>query len=107
MALILAMVLGVLTGAQEPFNDFTVLAFITFGGGAAALSARAVRRRSQTWIFIALITLGNTLGIAAFGLMGDLEHEYRRCQINTFGGGINELQRGLVANFGLNMPRHR
>jgi putative nucleotidyltransferase with HDIG domain len=73
MALILAMVLGVLTGAQEPFNDFTVLAFITFGGGAAALSARAVRRRSQTWIFIALITLGNTLGIAAFGLMGDLE----------------------------------
>lgn len=40
-------------------------------------------------------------------LMGDLEHEYRRCQINTFGGGINELQRGLVANFGLNMPRHR
>lgn len=40
-------------------------------------------------------------------LYGDLEHEYRRCQINTFGGGINELQRGLVANFGLNMPRHR
>jgi alkylation response protein AidB-like acyl-CoA dehydrogenase len=40
-------------------------------------------------------------------LMGDLEHEYRRCQINTFGGGINELQRGIVANFGLSMPRHR
>lgn len=40
-------------------------------------------------------------------LYGDLEHEYRRCQINTFGGGINELQRGIVANFGLNMPRHR
>jgi alkylation response protein AidB-like acyl-CoA dehydrogenase len=40
-------------------------------------------------------------------LMGDLEHEYRRCQINTFGGGINELQRGIVANFGLGMPRHR
>lgn len=40
-------------------------------------------------------------------LYGDLEHEYRRCQINTFGGGINELQRGIVANFGLGMPRHR
>jgi alkylation response protein AidB-like acyl-CoA dehydrogenase len=40
-------------------------------------------------------------------LYGDLEHEYRRCQINTFGGGINELQRGIVANFGLQMPRHR
>jgi hypothetical protein len=40
-------------------------------------------------------------------LMGDLEHEYRRCQINTFGGGVNEILRGLVANFGLGMPRHR
>ena len=46
-------------------------------------------------------------GSSAAVLMGDLEHEYRRCQINTFGGGINELQRGLVANFGLGMPRHR
>jgi alkylation response protein AidB-like acyl-CoA dehydrogenase len=44
---------------------------------------------------------------SATALQGDLEHEYRRCQINTFGGGINELQRGIVANFGLNMPRHR
>ncbi len=40
-------------------------------------------------------------------LAGDLEHEYRRCQINTFGGGVNEIQRGRVANFGLGMPRHR
>lgn len=40
-------------------------------------------------------------------LAGDLEHEYRRCQINTFGGGVNEVCRGLVATFGLNMPRHR
>lgn len=44
---------------------------------------------------------------SATELLGDLEHEYRRCQINTFGGGINELQRGIVANFGLGMPRHR
>ncbi len=52
----------------------------------------------------------NTLlraGSSAAVLFGDLEHEYRRCQINTFGGGINELQRGIVANFGLGMPRHR
>jgi alkylation response protein AidB-like acyl-CoA dehydrogenase len=39
--------------------------------------------------------------------MGDLEQEYRRSQINTFGGGVNEIQRGLVATFGLGMPRHR
>ena len=40
-------------------------------------------------------------------LLGDLEHEYRRSTINTFGGGVVEVLRGLVANFGLGMPRHR
>ena len=40
-------------------------------------------------------------------LHGRLEHEYRRSQINTFGGGVNEIQRGIIANFGLMMPRHR
>ncbi len=71
MALILALVLGVLTGAQEPFNNYQVLAFTVMGGAAAALSARAVRRRSQTWIFIALITLCYALVLAAFGLKGE------------------------------------
>lgn len=46
-------------------------------------------------------------GSSAAELVGDLEQEYRRCQTNTFGGGVNEIQRGLVANFGLGMPRHR
>ena len=40
-------------------------------------------------------------------LRGRLEREHRRAQINTFGGGVNEIQRGIVANFGLMMPRHR
>jgi len=40
-------------------------------------------------------------------LRGRLEREYRRSQINTFGGGVNEIQRGIIANFGLMMPRHR
>jgi alkylation response protein AidB-like acyl-CoA dehydrogenase len=46
-------------------------------------------------------------GSSAAELKGDLEQEYRRCQTNTFGGGVNEIQRGLVATFGLGMPRHR
>ncbi len=46
-------------------------------------------------------------GSSASVLHGDLELEYRRCMTNTFGGGVNEIQRGLVANFGLGMPRHR
>jgi alkylation response protein AidB-like acyl-CoA dehydrogenase len=38
---------------------------------------------------------------------GDLEHEYRRSLINTFGGGVVEVLRGLVATHGLGMPQHR
>jgi len=63
MALVLALLLGVLTGAQPPFSEFSILVVTLVGGGVAALSARAVRRRSQTWIFIALITLGYALAI--------------------------------------------
>jgi alkylation response protein AidB-like acyl-CoA dehydrogenase len=40
-------------------------------------------------------------------LQGDLEHEYRRATINTFGGGVVEVLRGLVATHGLGMPTHR
>ena len=40
-------------------------------------------------------------------LHGDLEHEHRRALINTFGGGVVEVLRGLIANFGLGMPPHR
>jgi len=38
-------------------------------------------------------------------LRGRIEHEYRRCQINTFGGGTAEILRDLVAQLGLGMPR--
>ena len=40
-------------------------------------------------------------------LMGELELESRRVTINTFGGGVVEVLRGIVANYGLGMPRHR
>ena len=38
-------------------------------------------------------------------LHGDLEVQYRACQINTFGGGVNEIQREIVSMAGLGMPR--
>jgi 3-oxocholest-4-en-26-oyl-CoA dehydrogenase alpha subunit len=38
-------------------------------------------------------------------LNGRLEREYRLAQTNTYGGGVNEIQRELVAQFGLGMPR--
>lgn len=40
-------------------------------------------------------------------LFGNLEHEYRRATINTFGGGVAEVLRGLVATHGLGLPRSR
>jgi alkylation response protein AidB-like acyl-CoA dehydrogenase len=38
-------------------------------------------------------------------LHGELERAYRGLLILTFGGGTNELQRDLIAVFGLGMPR--
>lgn len=44
-------------------------------------------------------------GSAASALLGELEYEVRAATVMTFGGGTNELQRELIAQFGLNMPR--
>jgi alkylation response protein AidB-like acyl-CoA dehydrogenase len=38
-------------------------------------------------------------------LRGQVEQQYRACQINTFGGGVNEIQREIIAMAGLRMPR--
>ena len=38
-------------------------------------------------------------------LAGDVEAQYRRCQLNTYGGGSGEVMREMVATRGLNMPR--
>ena len=46
-------------------------------------------------------------GSAGAQLHGELEDEYRRCQINTFGGGVAEVMRDLVASFGLGMTAYR
>ncbi|MCX2900565.1 acyl-CoA dehydrogenase family protein [Pseudomonas mandelii] len=44
-------------------------------------------------------------GSAATLLQGDLEYEVRSATTLTFGGGTNEIQRELIAQFGLGMPR--
>lgn len=46
-------------------------------------------------------------GSAASFLQGELEYEVRASVTNTFGGGTNEIQRELIAQFGLGMPRSR
>jgi alkylation response protein AidB-like acyl-CoA dehydrogenase len=44
-------------------------------------------------------------GSSAAALQGAMSQEARACQINTFGGGVNEVQREIVAMAGLGMPR--
>lgn len=44
-------------------------------------------------------------GSAATALHGELEYELRASVTVTFGGGTNEIQRELIAQFGLGMPR--
>jgi len=46
-------------------------------------------------------------GSAAAYLLGELEYEVRASVNLTFGGGTNEIQRELIAQFGLGMPRTR
>src|SRR5690554_972835 len=46
-------------------------------------------------------------GSPAAVLMGDLEYEVRASVTLTFGGGTNEIQRELIAQFGLGLPRRR
>jgi alkylation response protein AidB-like acyl-CoA dehydrogenase len=42
---------------------------------------------------------------ALFG--GLLESAYRGAMVNTFGGGVNEVQRDIIAMAGLGLPRGR
>lgn len=46
-------------------------------------------------------------GSAAAFLMGELEYDVRAAPTLTFGGGTNEIQRELIAQFGLGLPRSR
>ncbi len=61
----------------------------------------------------ALRTLMDVVGPAAYldgdsegaALHGELEQAYRHAPVGTFGGGVNEVQREIVALAGLGMPR--
>lgn len=46
-------------------------------------------------------------GSPGAALQGRLEREYRAAYVLTFGGGVNEVQREIIATAGLGMPRGR
>ena len=43
--------------------------------------------------------------LTAAVIEGELEHAYRAAPVGTFGGGVNEVQREIIAMVGLGMPR--
>ncbi len=69
LALVLAAILTVIVGIQGPFQNVTAWLPVFVAGSAAALSVRAVRRRAQTWIFIAIIVGSYAAVLLALGLV--------------------------------------
>ncbi len=69
IALVMALVLAVLTVAQPPFGVTEVLFPTMVGGAAAAMSVRVVRRRAQTWVFVAIISGAYAVTLLALALL--------------------------------------
>lgn len=72
VALVMGLVIAVLTVAQSPFADTEVLFPTMVGGAAAAMSVRVVRRRAQTWVFVAIITGAYAVTLLAMALLQGL-----------------------------------
>lgn len=68
MALLLVLLLAAITGTLPPFGSYSTVLVLIAGGAAAAMSVRAVRRRSETWVSIAIITAAAGLVLLAHGM---------------------------------------
>ena len=68
MSLLLVLVLASITGTLQPFSSYGTVLVVMVGGAAAAMSVRAVRRRSDTWVSIAIIAGAASLILLANGL---------------------------------------
>lgn len=97
--------------AQRTLN-FRIAADVEAGRLDVALASTAKVYGSETVLevlrlLIEVVGAGALVrgGSAASALLGELEYDVRAATISTFGGGTNELQRELIAQFGLQMPR--
>ncbi len=74
MALFLVLVVVAVTGTLPPFTDYGSLLALLAAGAAAGMSVRAVRRRSETWVSIAIIAAAGSVMLFAHALAssGDL-----------------------------------
>lgn len=95
MALVLALVLAVLSGVQPGLQGISVVVTTLLGGAAAAMSVRAVRRRAQTWIFIAIITAAYASAILALTLLQAREAGPALTALGA--GGANAVLSAIIA----------
>jgi putative nucleotidyltransferase with HDIG domain len=70
ISLLLVLILAAVTGALTPFSSYGTVLVVMVGGAAAAMSVRAVRRRSETWVSIAIITGASWAASVAWALSG-------------------------------------
>ena len=68
MSLLLALVLAAITGTLPPFASYGIVLVVMAGGAAAAMSVRAIRRRSEMWVSIAIIAAAASIVSLAHGL---------------------------------------
>lgn len=83
MSLFLVLILAAITGTLSPFSNYGLVLALIAAGSSAAMSVRAVRRRSETWVSIALTALGAFVMLLAYALA-------------TGGGFTGALQGGAV-----------
>ncbi len=77
---------------------------------ADASAAKVLGTEAAIEVYRLLLDVVGSPGLVKAGspgavIQGELENAYRLYQINTFGGGVNEIQREIVSMAGLLMPR--
>jgi cyclic-di-AMP phosphodiesterase PgpH len=70
VSMIGAMIVAIVIGLQPVFHDLPALFLCIVGGVTAALSIRALRRRSNFYVPVLIIVLGYLVGALALGLAG-------------------------------------
>lgn len=68
MSLLLVLILAAVTGSLPPFSSYGTVLIVMGGGAGAAMSVRAIRRRSQTWVSVAITAGAASLVALAYGL---------------------------------------
>jgi cyclic-di-AMP phosphodiesterase PgpH len=69
LAINLSLVAAILLSGQAPFLGITALLTLVVAGAVGSLSVRVVRRRAQTWGFIALLAAAYVLAALVLGLL--------------------------------------